>query len=239
MLQASGQYVVNNEAAARSKKLKNLRVAQSYLCSIIPITASNTQYVMNVLDNQLNQGNATILPAEQRLKLQDVFFTSALGFHLVQLGWNGFPGTNIYQRYTFASDQLHGPLPNIPDTLGLSGVWGAGRLEVKVNGEVVTPYWKMIQHEVINQTQANGYANARPYFDQNNYSEDGYVITEPNWILNGGNNNLYTITYDNTWQYVLGSNNAGNLFNFGIAMTWDGWLAQNASSIMDTAPSHD
>jgi hypothetical protein len=75
-------------------------------------------------------------------------------------------------------------------------------------------------------------------FDQINYANDGLIVTEPNWIINGGNNNLYTVTYGNNWAAVIGASSGGNQNStiplFGI-MVWDGWLAQNASSIMDNA----
>lgn len=233
-LEANGQYVVNDEAKARKDGKKNLRVAQSWLASAVPLSAANTSYSYNLMDNMANSGNAgLILPQEQRMTLQDVFFTSSLGFYLGLFNWAGAALQNQFQYYAYPPPSISGPLPSIPNVSALTGIWG-GELEVKTNGEVVTPSWRLNQHICINQTQSSPGVLR---FDQINYGDDGLIVTEPNWIINGGNNNLYTVTYGRNWGDVLGSTsgNAGTSIGlFGI-MVWDGWLAQNASSIMDNA----
>ncbi len=235
-LEANEQYVVNNEAKARKDKKMNLRVAQSNLISIVPLNANTTQYVFNVLDSVPNQGNAGLLSEEIRLKQQDVFFTSSIGFFLVAYAPVSYPPLR-FQFMTYPTPSLQGVL-GIGDAAALMGIWTAGKLDVKVNGETVTPSWWLQKHLVINQTQSNVAGTPiNPYWDQINYAEDGYQVVEPNWIVNGGNNNLYTVNYNNDWSLVFGGTNAANTYGFCIAMVWDGWLAQNASSIMNNAPA--
>lgn len=235
ILQSSKQYLVNKPIEARAQSKLNIRMAQSSLVSIIPINVNTTDYVLNVMDNQVNAGNTGLLPQEQRLTLQDVFFTSSLGFFLVPLVNNGYTPIH-FQYYTYPDNALGG-ISGIGDPAALMGIWTAGQLEVKVNGEVVTPRWWLERHAVINQTQDNiAGIPTNPFWSQQNFAEDGYLITEPNWIINGGNNNLYTIKYSNDWGQVLGGANTGNSVTFAIALVWDGWLAQNASSIMNNEP---
>lgn len=237
ILENGDQYIVNNPDFARKNNKQNIRVAQSNLVSIIPISVANTSYVFNVLDNQVNQGNTGILTLEKRLKLQDVFFTSSIGYFLTAL--SAVIGAYLpihFQFWTYPSPSLGG-IGGLIDLSALAGIWATASLEVKVNGEVVTPDWWLWRHMVINQTET-AYASVpiNPFWDQQNFSEDGFIITEPNWIVNGGNNNLYTVTMGNDWGQVLGQNNSAQTYAFAIAMVWDGWLAQNASSIMNNAP---
>lgn len=239
--EGQGQYIVNNEDLARETSKKNIRVAKSNLVSIIPINVNDTNYVLNVPDNIPNQGNLNgILPMEKRLSIQDVFFTNALGFFLVALNIGGPTGylPSHYQLSTFPSPSYSG-LFGILDVSALLGIWSSGNLEIKVNGIIQTPQWWLYNHLMIPETMTNAgnFPTQNPYWDEQSASEDGYQIVEPNIILNGGNKNLYTVTYDNTWQQVLGGPNAGCSVQFAIAMVWDGWLAQNASSIMDAQPA--
>jgi hypothetical protein len=120
-LESNGQYIVNDEMTARKQNKKNLRVAQSWLASIVPISASNTQYQYNTMDNQPNSGNAgLLLPQEQRMTLQDVFFTSALGFYM---GIDLNNGQNRFQYYAAPPPGITGPPPIYPNISGLTGIW--------------------------------------------------------------------------------------------------------------------
>lgn len=236
-LQADNQYIVNNTDMAIKQGKKNIRVAQSYVCSEIPMTPTSSSYVLNVIDQQYNVGNNNLLPAERRIKQQDVFFTYALGLYIrMTNGWQGLP----FILQTFPTAAVNGPAPAFyPDVSTLQGIWTDGTLTVTVNGDVLTPAWDLSQHLVIPQSQANpGGVPVTPYQDQLDLSEYGQVITEPNWIINGGNNNIYQITYPNNYGNIFGGVNAASTgITSSIVMKWYGFLAQNASSIMNNAPA--
>jgi hypothetical protein len=233
LLEENGQYKVNNPIAARKQGRRLLRMASSKIVSVIPLTAADTSYQLNVMNDQPNLGNSGILTQERRLTMQDVFFTSSIGFFLTSLS-TAYPPIH-FQWWTFPSPSLGGIL-GLLDLSALMGIW-SGNMEVKVNGEVLTPKHLLLDHCVINQTEtAFASTPVNPWWDQQNFGEDGYQITDPMWIVNGGNNNEYRVTYGNDWAQVLGANNAGNTYNFAIALMWDGWLCQNASSIMNNAP---
>lgn len=239
--EGAGQYVVNNIDKARAMGKENIRVAPSNLISIIPIVPNNTNYLFQWLDNQPNAGNANgLLPLEKRLAIQDVFFTSSMGFFLTAFNANAvgpvYPQLH-YQMFTYPVPSLGG-LFGLNDLAALAGLWSSGNLEIKVNGIIQTPNWWMGRHQTINQTQSSWAGTPiNPFWDQQIWSEDGYLIMEPNLIVNGGNKNEYTLTYDNTFGQIFGplSNNPSNTYSFGLVLILDGWLAQNASSIMNNA----
>jgi hypothetical protein len=237
--EGAGQYVVNNLDKARIMSKENIRMAPANLVSIIPIQPTGTNYLMNVLDNQVNAGNSGILPMEKRLALQDVFFTSSLGFFLTAYDVKAtatYPAIH-YQFWTYPAPSLGG-LFGLLDLAALAGLWSSGNMEIKVNGIIQTPDWWLGRHQMINQTQTNFAGTPpNPFWEQQSWSEDGYLIMEPNLIVNGGNKNEYTIKYDSTFGQIFGatSSNANQTYQFALALVWDGWLAQNASSIMSNA----
>lgn len=235
--EGAGQYIVNNQDKATKIGKDNIRMAKSNLVSLIPINVNDTNYVFNIPDNLPNQGNQNgILPLEKRLSIQDVFFCNALGFFLTCYSANGYQAIH-YQFWTYPTPSLGGIL-GLNDVAALAGIWTSGNLEIKTNGVIQTPNWWLWNHQSVPQTQSNFSGTpVNPFWDQQSMSEDGFQVTEPNLIINGGNKNLYTVMYDNTWAQVLGGANAGNTYQFALAMVWDGWLAQNASSIMNNQPA--
>lgn len=240
LLETGGQYIVNDEDKATKAGIPCIRVAQSNLVSIIPLTATDTTYNFKVLSTEVNQGNTGILPMEKRLIIQDVFFTSALGFYLTVLTTGGAtPYLPIHYQLFCGPVPSLGGVNGVNDPAALMGLWSTANLEYKVGGVTVTPNWWMWKHMVINQTESNiAGTPINPFWDQQNYGEDGFQIVEPNWIINGGNRNLFTVTYDNTYGQIFGpaSGNANSTVQFALVMVWDGWLAQNASSIMNNQP---
>jgi hypothetical protein len=234
MLEADKQYVVNNERAAATTGRKNIRLAQSYLWSQVPLDASLSQYIFNVKDGVYNTGTTGILPMERRIKDQDVFFTYALGFYLVCISAKGNASFQ-WELMTYPSEKMWGGFFSA-GIQQLIGLWTAGTLGVSVNGDTLTPAWDMGQHLVIPETQAT-VGTSSPidrWFDQKYMEEDGMVITEPNWIINGGNNNLYQLNYASNYNGISGAIGVDNTFH--LVMKWQGFLAQNASSIMNNQP---
>jgi len=239
-IEADGQYVVNNENKAAKLVKKNIRAAQSYLWSEIPLNPNNSTYQFNVRNGVANLGQAGIVPGEQRLKDQDVFFCYGLGFYFRVLSTGSNNKSYQNNLYTFPGADFNGSLPFGLNIESLLGLWTEGVLTVKTNGETLTPSWDMGQHLVIPQTQtlaAPGPSSTAPFFDQKDLSSDGIVITEPNWIINGGNDNNYTVTYPQNYNtFGVPDPNTYN-WRISLVMKWEGFLAQNASSIMNNAPA--
>jgi len=242
-IEADGQYVVNNEKKAAQTGKKNIRAAQSYLWSQVPLNPNNSSYQFNVRNGVANLGNPGILAGENRLKDQDVFFTYALGYYLVCTS-TGFGNTSLqFDLMTYPSPNFWGPLSGGVPIRNFQGLWTMGTLAVKVNGETLTPSWDMGQHMYQPQTQIQPYIapgqNPLAYFDEKDLAQDGLVITEPNWIVNGGNDNNYTVSFPQNYAQMLIPDPALYNWRFSLVMKWQGFLAQNASSIMNNAPARN
>jgi hypothetical protein len=234
-IQSDSNYVCNDEAKSIATGKYNVTVAQSYVWSEIPVNPNNSQYVFNVIDQQYNVGNAALLPAERRVKQQDVFFTYALWFG-IRISGGGQGSQQTLQ--TFPSAYYQGPSPLFfPDVTTLVALWNTGVLNVTVNGNVLTPAWDLSQHLVINQTETStqGGPLPDPLYNQVDNGQDGFVVVEPNWIINGANNNIYQVNYPNNYNNIFGGVNAGTSVTVNLIMRWYGFLAQNVSSIMNNA----
>jgi len=218
-----------------------IRMARSYLRSEIFLNLGSTEFTFPILTNDPSPGSPipTPTPTEVRLKQQDVFFTCELGFFIYCYQTAGGNQLFKYQDMTF-------PDPNMNGGAWVGGLgmvqaialWLTAQLNVQVNNVAVTPIYPLRRHCMVpvGQIIANGvFLPAQPpstglteTFNQINYDCDGYQEIWPNWILNGGNNNQYTLRYPQP---------VGNLgvvagAQLWLALEWHGFLAQNASSIM-------
>lgn len=229
VIEAAG-YTLNNEAAARKGSTKNIRASQSLLWSQIPLDPNNSSYVFNVKAGIPNQGNGGVLPAEVRLKEQNVFFCYAMGFYL-QAYLSPSGSTDFRNKLmSFPSADFFGPAPAlVPGLFTMSGLWNFGRMEYQVNGETITPDWDMSQHLVVPQTQLPTPFSGNPAWDQIEMGDYGKVVVEPNWIINGSNDNQFTLNYGNNFSGIR----FGTDWKWQLVTIWQGFLAQNCSTIMD------
>jgi hypothetical protein len=230
------KYIVNNQKMAKQKGLLNIRAAQSFLWSQVQLVPGSSSYLFQVKDGVPNAGNNNILPMERRLKDQDVFFTYALAFYLLCTSTGSSNGSFQFELMTFPSANFFGALPFGVNSDRLVGIWTSGVLSIKINGEILTPVWDMGQHLMIPETQvlaAPGPSSTAPLFDQKDLSEDGFVVVEPNWIINGGNNNEYIVNYPSNFAEINVPDPTVYNWKFFLVMKWQGFLAQNVSSIMD------
>jgi hypothetical protein len=216
------RYVVNREEPGKMK----IKMTRSYLRSEILIQPTLTNYPFAILTNQVAPGSTGVNPTEQRLKQQDVFFCNRLGFYIYIASSSGGNTNYKYELLTFMNPIFYGSSINLDLAQGL---WTTGELQVTVNNDVLTPGWDLLQHGVINQTQVPGLPlGSSPYFNQVDYSKDGLITVEPQWVLNGGNDNQYVINYP---QSINSIGIAGA--QIWLVLKWEGFLAQNCSSIMD------
>ncbi len=203
-----------------------IRLAQSYLMSEIPINLAYNQYQMCILTTQANQGNnGGLLQQEKRLLQQDVFFAYNYKF-FVRFTASALGNTQWYNELmTFPNPMFYGEL-NLDQACGL---WTMSYASLKINGFVITPYWNHQKHLYIPETQVqvpSGPPTQPIALNQFEDSKIGHII-EPNWVFNGGNDNEFNINFD----FSLASLVTGNV-KMNLVCYWEGFLAQNASSIM-------
>lgn len=239
------EYVVNrdpNPADKTEMGARRINVTESVIRTRNKLNQAITNYSFGILDNQPSSqpagtGNSNNYPLEVRLAMQDVFFVYGLGFYLYIIDTPGGNGSYEYQPCTFPNPNLYGAGSGAVNLDQMTQLWTAGNLNVTINKNILTTSWGLQRHYKINQTQippinSNPPVGDAPYFNQVDLREDGMVPVEPNWILNGGNQNIFQINYPNPLNNIgLGVGSS----NYHIELYMIGFLAQNASSIMNNS----
>ncbi len=223
------RYVVNKDEG----NFKKVKVTRSFLRLEILLQPNLTNYPFALLTNVAANNGPTVQgtqPTETRLKIQDVFFCNRIGFYIYMKTSPG--GSTGYQFLLFTcptSTFLAGGI----NPIMMMGIWTGATMTVTVNNDVLTPAWDMLQHLYIPQMQGDpsgGIGPAWEYFNPGRYNEDGIIVVEPMWVINGGNDNEYTISY----PYSLATMGiTGSVVQIFLVLKLEGFLAQNCSSIMD------
>lgn len=185
MSQINARLVYRNALAKMRQAGVNPNTAilsQSYLRFEVSASVSKTNYQFGVLVNDAPAG-ATQTPTENRLNLQDAFYTSS-----VQV----FTALATTSTSTDFSLDTY-PNPRKYSTVGASGALYNlynGYLSLTVNNRVITPSWDLQRHLEINQTQqtVTPVATTVPLDQMNGYTSTSCPV-EPNWVLIGSKNN--------------------------------------------------
>ena len=233
------KYSVNREEAPMINKqgkavhFKKVKATRSYLRTEILLQPTLTQYSFAILQNvSANNGPNIpgIQPTEQRLKLQDVFFCNRLGYYLYQAVTNG---GNTEYRYILYTSPNSNFLAFGVDPIQMYALWTTGQLQVTVNNDVLTPAWDMLQHLYIPMQQGDpsgGVGQVWNYLQPLRGDQDALIIVEPNWVLNGGNDNEYVLNFPQSLNTMGISSVTARFF---LVLKLEGFLVQNVSAIMD------
>ncbi len=185
-------------------------MAQSYIRTEMPLDQNLTNY---------------------QLALQDAFFAYNLGVYFVVDSTTS--GNTQYQNQllTFPNPQFFGS--GTTDLNLQEGIWNNGTLALTINSQVITPAWDLAKHLYVPQTQID--TTAWPggnFFNQ--YDGEGYgkCAIEPNWIFNGAANIELSINF----RKPLNQMGIGTGFQTRMVLIFQGYLAQNCSSIMRDIP---
>jgi hypothetical protein len=203
---------------------QTIRMTQSYLRMEQLLDPNLTNYSFTVVSGTTNPP----YPTENWLKLQDVFFVARMFFGLVLERSAGGNTQFANQLMTFPNPQFYGAAGL--DLNRLCGIWQNGELRLTINNEVITPAWPLSKHFNVPMRQINTitWPNTDGFFNEVDLGDDGWCSIEPNWVLNGGSNIDLQIGYPTSLQdYGIGSS------RFKLVLMLDGFLAQNASSIMN------
>ncbi len=222
-----------------------IRMAQSMLRSEIFANLGQSEFSFPILTNDPSPGSPIPTPTitEVRLKQQDVFFTMELAFYIyMQSSASGNTAWRFVDM-TFPDPNLNGGAWAGGANINLAqALWTTGRLNVQVNNVTTTPLWPIKNHSKVPASQvganyvyppsdaaSGGSATGmEPTFNPISYGDDGRCAIWPNWVVNGGNNNQYTLTFPQPLS-ALGIASGAKLW---FVLEWHGFLAQNASSIM-------
>lgn len=194
-------------------------LSQSYLRLEVLATATKTAYQFGVLVNDAPAG-ATTRPTENRLNLQDAFYTSSVQMFISKT--TNTTDTNMVLN-SYPNARILGATAT--DTTGLYQLY-SGYLSLTVNNRVITPSWDLYRHLSIPQTQQTGpsvtSATTVPY-DQFEGLSSGSCACEPNWVLIGSKNNNLSLNLPSAITTV--SN-----YTY-IVMILRGVLAQNVTVV--------
>lgn len=220
----SGNLSVNQTVNGKDR----ITMAQSYLRTEMPLDPNLTTYDFALLDNKITSPLGIINATEQRLALQDAFFAYNLGFYIAVDETAGANKSYSNQLLTFPNPQFFGSAG--VDLNLQQGIWTNGSLSLIINSNVITPAWDLAKHLYIPETQINTVAwpNTEGFFNEFDGEGYGKCAIEPNWIFNGAANIDLKINFRkplNQMGLATGS-------KYRIVLIFQGYLAQNCSSIM-------
>lgn len=231
------------ENSSSGVNTKRINMTQSNLRTRNKLDPNITNYTFGILNTEPSSvpavqsaQNGILNPLELRLIQQDVFFVYAMGFRLYMISTPGGNTSFQYQPLTFPNPIVYGGVGINLDLMWQ--IWTGGNLNVTVNKNILNTNVSLMDYFNINQTQippinSNPPVGDAPLFNQINLRSDGIVTVKPNWILNGANQNLFQINYPNQLNNIgLGVSSS----EWHIELFMKGFLAQNASSIMNNRP---
>lgn len=184
-------------------------LTQSFLRLEVAATTTSNNYTFSTLQNQQAQFNT-----EQRLTLQDAFVVSDCGIY-----W-------FIPSSSTASDHplLSWPNPNIFTTSGAAAAAETlyhSQLQLNVNKQLIVPSWDVYRSRLVNQTQLTAATNSP--VDQLSGRDDVNFPTEPNWVVIGSRNSIFSILMPNNFAAIQA--------NSRIVLFMRGVLAQNCTSV--------
>lgn len=217
----------------------NAVLSQSYLRFEVNMSASATSYKFDVLVNE-TANTPTVGQTTQKLNLQDAFVCNSLG---VYLGVTNALSTNAneYRLLTYPTiGNIQGAAGNFTAALAQNMLgFYQGYLSLTVNQRTVIPYWDLMRHYKVQQTQANSItavqvgAATAPTAPAHIVSEDSVSLAddamypvEPNLVFAGNKK------HDLTINLPLGVTTLpANTSNTRIIILARGILAQNVTPI--------
>lgn len=192
-------------------------LSQSYLRSEVAQSTGSTNFQFPILENENPTG--TRFNTEQRLKLQDAFYVSEIGFFIaVPSG----VADATFQMFTYPDPSVFTGANTAPQR-----TWYQGYLQLTVNNRQIVTAWDMQRHLQIQQQQTT--ANADYTASGINYSnsivgaDDGFVPVEPGLVLVGSKSNQVNI--------ILPAGLAAVPANSRAILIFRGHLAQNVTPV--------
>lgn len=194
---------------------------QSFIRSEVAMSTATASYNLPILANQQSQNGTTVRLLNTPLNLQDVFVVNELF-----VGWTVATATTVNGKlYTYpnATAATSSTIATALNTLY------NGKLSIQMNNRNILPNWDLNRHYQANQTQQNTNINgsvtapSQYAIDQADFSEDGFVPVEPNWVFNGAGNIQASL--------ILPSAISDIPTNGAIVAIFRGILLQNVSTV--------
>ena len=207
--------------------VKGVRLTQSSLFLTQLIDPTKTSYTFDILESQ----NASLLPDEIRLNINDEFIATHMGIYLY-----GDISSNV-QAPKDLSPQLitYAPTEMNLAVVSLKNLY-SGQLKVAVNNIVYLEKWDTRKHEVVPRTQMASFIAGVPVATTPSldYEHDAMSSLEPMLTFSGAKKNDITLNMPKamTGANVIWVNQSGESVKWNlnrIALRFFGLNAQNAS----------
>ncbi len=194
---------------------------QSFLRSEAAMQTSQGTYQMPLIVNQSNNAqNSRVL--NQLVNMQDIFVVNSCF-----VGWTVATATATNGKlYTYPS--ITGATSTTIAT-ALNNLYN-GTLSIMNNNQNIVPAWDISRNLFIPRTQENTNFNvaaptapAQYTIDQLDFSENGFVPVEPNWVINGAANMAATVNLKSAFSSIP--------TNGAIVVIFRGILLQNCTTV--------
>jgi len=184
-------------------------LSQSYLRFEATLATTKTSYDFGVLNNQSISGSVQF-PTEQRLNLQDAFYTSEI---MVYIGKASSTTDSSYFLLTYPNTSTF--------ATGAASLYTLynGVLSLIVNNRQIVPASDLTKFLQIPQTQLTGAANSPVSQFDGAWSN----VVEPNLVLIGSKNSLFNITIPSAFTTLDA--------NTRVVILLRGILAQNVTVV--------
>lgn len=188
--------------------VKRAILSQGFLRLESQLVAGKTVYTFNVLANVPNDGQAP-RATENRLIQQDAFYVGDVQIYVYKAG----SATDYAIKLNTYPNSV-----DFTNALQLYALYN-GYLTLNINQQNIVPQFKMYDFMIAPQTQLTAATNS-PITE---FSGTWNVCVEPNWVLIGQKNNVFTITLPAGITAVDG-------FSY-IAIVLNGVRAQNVTVV--------
>lgn len=233
--------------------------AYGYLRLEAPLVDGTTQVRFPLLQQQ-SFNNTPIANTEQRLALQDTFVVGSKGVFLYFYDTvEKIPKTPLLTGltpYNAPAGYTYGLLQPIWTTGALQAfdassneLWMSGWMRYTADYQVLIPYYDLLQHYFVPQSQAtpattssnNLDPTADPYYGfawnipQQDGLSDGFMPMEPNIVLSGAKNTEIVLNFPNPYIFDNIGWDATNILNGRIqprvVCLYRGVLLQNTTNV--------
>jgi len=161
----------------------DFHLTQSEIRLELPLTANNTLYQFNLLDNQPGAGGQ-IFNTELRLRMQDTFVPTHFG---VQLALPTSSSDATYRLNSYPNQFI------FANAIQMRALYN-GQLKIMTNNYQYLYSWGLQRHWCSNQTQQTAAFGAGSPEDQNNFSVDTMFPMQPYVMFGGSQNTQISIT---------------------------------------------
>jgi len=162
---------------------ESAKLTQSFLRMEVIVNSTTTNYQLGVINGDMVNGKPQ-RQTERRLNQQDVFFVSSLQVLI------GVASSETATNFDLVSWNSPLVFTTTNADTALNNFYN-GIINLTVNGNVIAPAWDLLKHKNVPQTQLTGATNSPK--DERHYKEAAVCAVEPNWVLQGNQNNLLTI----------------------------------------------